>query len=315
MDGAQKSQSGGLSFHYPLQPDKQKLNDYTGQIVPSESYKNYLKKVYGNIPENPIAFADLGSAREGSSFGIRPDERSRNYILSIDFLLLELEYTKERRKNKHKIDASWLGQDNDCFKDWDTLDFHSNFRGIWLALNGCKLFVTPVESTQKYIIFTAPIILNGNRTNLRFAFVWDDGYENGGYYKILGAWNGIDPVTGMSDKEITELKPTDTIQVSYYCQSITADSSGKEIASHPYEKLQTVPGGEYAVTEEPLGESDYAYQFVVTDIFGGKHYSYLAHMEMTKTAEELRANPLPDGEYAAKPTDINQTTSPIVQKQ
>ncbi|MFR1479098.1 MAG: hypothetical protein ACLSB9_27050 [Hydrogeniiclostridium mannosilyticum] len=28
---------------------------------------------------------------------------------------------------------------------------------------------------------------------------------------LLGAWNGIDPVTGMSDKEITELKPTDKI--------------------------------------------------------------------------------------------------------
>ncbi len=314
VGGAQKSKSGGLSFYYPLQPDEQKLDVYIEQITPSESYQDYLEAVYDNVPDNPIEFADLGSAREDGSFGVRLDERSRNYILSVEFLLLELTHTVESGKNQRRIDASWLGQDNDCFKDWDALDFHSNFRGIWLALNGCKLFVTPVESTQEYIIFTAPIILNVDHTNLRFAFVWDDGYKNGGYYKILGAWNGIDPVTGMSDKEITELKPTDAIQAYYYCHSVTADAEGNETAESS-EKLQTVPGGEYAVTEEPLEESDYAYQFVVTDIFGGKHYSYLAHMEMTKTAEELRANPLPDGEYAAKPTDINQTTSPIVQKQ
>lgn len=40
--------------------------------------------------------------------------------------------------------------------------------------------------------------------------------------------------------------------------------------------------------------------FVVTDIFGNKFYSGNALLEMTKTIEELKQNPLPDGEYAAE---------------
>lgn len=73
-----------------------------------------------------------------------------------------------------QMTGSWFGRDNDMFSSEDGLSFHSNFRGIWLALNDCKLYVTPVEDTEDYIIFTAPISLNGERTNLRFAFIWDD---------------------------------------------------------------------------------------------------------------------------------------------
>ena len=312
VGGPQKSKSGGLSFYYPAHVEANKLKSYYDGICPSEPYKTYLQSVYSKMPSEPIVFEDYGSVREDGSFGIKLSESSRNYVLSIDFLLVE--YTKERWDGKQKIDASWLGQDNDCYGDLDTLDFHSNFRGIWLSLNGCKLFVTPVESTEAYIIFTAPILLNGAKTNLRFAFIWDDSDENGGTYKILGAWNGIDPVTGMSDKEIMQLKPTDVIQVYYNCQSLTVDAQGNEIDSDSDEKYLDVPGGTYAITEEPLEEQDYVYQFVVTDIFGERHCSYSAHMEMTKSAEELRENSLDDGEYAAKPTDIDESTSPVAEE-
>ena len=37
-------------------------------------------------------------------------------------------------------------------------------------------------------------------------------------------------------------------------------------------------------------------------------------MEMTKSAEELRENSLDDGEYAAKPTDIDESTSPVAEE-
>lgn len=310
VNGPQKSKSSGLSFYYPLHLDPKKFDVYYHEICPSQNYRVYLKTVYENMPENPIVFEDYGSKREDGSFGIKLGESARNYILSIDFLLLE--FAAQVTDEAVQIDAVWLGQDNDCFKDWDTLDFHSNFRGIWLALNGVKLFVTPVESTEKYIIFTAPILLNGERSSLRFAFLWDDRYENGGYYKILGAWNGIDPVTGMSDKEITPLKSSDDIQVCYYRESLTVTSSSGSPEGTPMEEIfLPVPKGEYVISEEPLSEKNYIYQFVVTDIFGGKHYSHIAYLEMTKSAEELREHPLPDGVYAAVPDDIGEFDEPI----
>ena len=302
VNGGEKSKSGGLSFYYPLHLDKEKLNIYYNEICPSTPYRDYLKAVYENIPENPIVFADPGSKGADGSFQIRLDESSRNYILSVDFLLLE--YSLSMDGETPVMTGSWFGQDNDMFSDEASLSYHSNFRGIWLALNGCKLFVTPVEDTEDYIIFTAPISLNGKHTNLRFAFIWDDSYENGGYYKILGAWDGIDPVTGMSDKELTLLKPTDEIKAFYPYQTVRRKEDGLLDVSDITQREQEVPKGEYVITEEPLENQEYVYQFMITDIFGGKHYSHACWMHMTKTYDELKEHPLPDGEYAASVDEI-----------
>lgn len=301
--GSQKSKAGGISFYYPSSVEENKLMKYYTSLCPSGAYRDYLKTVYSNIPENPIRFTDRGSVASDGSFQISLDDASRNYILSIDFCLMEYSADFENKI----MTASLFGYDNDIYKDYENLSFHSNFRGIWLALNGCKLYVTPVESTDDYIIFTAPIELNGEKSNLRFAFVWDDSYEEGGYYKVLGAWNGINPVTGMADKEIVKLKADDVISVYYPYQTLTVGEDGMPVVSPIMQIFQQVPQGEYVITEEPLESTDYLYQFVITDIFGGKHYSDTAWMHMTVSAEELKEHSLPDGTYAACVDMIMQT--------
>lgn len=293
--GSQKSNAGGISFYYPSIVEQNKLERYYSKLCPSEAYRSYLKTVYSQIPDNPILFTDRGSIAPDGSFQISLDDSSRNYILSIDFCLMEYSADFENRT----MIASNFGYDNDIYEDYENLSFHSNFRGIWLALNGCKLYVTPVESTDEYIIFTSPIELNGEKTNLRFAFIWENINEGIGYYKLLGAWNGINSVTGMADKEIVKLKEDDVISVYYPYQTLTIGTEGLPVISQIKQYMQQVPTGEYVITEEPLESTEYLYQFVVTDIFGRKHYSYTAWMHMTVSAEELKEHPLPDGTYAA----------------
>ena len=300
--GSQKSKAGGISFYYPSSVEQNKLERYS-ELCPSEAYRSYLETVYSHIPENPILFTDRGSIAPDGSFQISLNDASRNYILSIDFCLMEYSADLENRT----MTASLFGYDNDIYEDYEHLSFHSNFRGFWLALNGCKLFVTPVEITDEYIIFTSPIELNGEKTNLRFAFVWENINEGIGYYKVLGAWNGLHPVTGMADKEIVKLKADDVISVYYPYQTLTMGPDGLPVMSELLQYVQQVPPGEYVITEEPLESTDYLYQFVITDIFGGKHYSDTAWMRMTVSAEELKEHPLPDGTYAACVDIIMQT--------
>ncbi len=308
--GKEKSQSRGLSFFYPLHYDAKQLQQYFDGVCPSETYEEYLDFVYSNIPSDPIKFSDYGSEREDGSFGIKLDESSIDYVLSYDFDLVEFALLG-RGENLEYIDLAYsrFGRDNDLLGSWDDLDCHSNFRGIWITLNGCKLFVTPIETTAEYVIYTAPIILNGERTNLRFAYIWDETFEMGGYYKILGAWNGIDPVTGMSDKELTLLRSTDSIQVEYPYLKVHYYAEGESFAVGDVVsnmRVEDVPVGAngYEVYEDPLGSDAfdsqfYVYQFVVTDIFGGEHYSDAAILMMNKTYDELKQHPLGDGEYAA----------------
>ncbi len=291
VGGSEKRAAGGLSFYYPLHYDQNELRDYTESICTIPSYVSYLKAVYENIPENPIVFLDRGSEAESGAYRIMLDESSRNYVRSVEFTIAGIGAEPEA------LTASWLGRGTaDIVKDWETLSFYSSFRGIWLALNGCTLYVRPVESTEQYVIFTAPISLNGQKTNLRIAFIRDDAYTAGGYYKILGAWNGIDPVTGMSDKEITQLQATDRIEAYYPYQVFTFGEGYSEVKNF----VQSVPAGDYVITEEPLTGESYFYQFIVTDIFGREYVSDNAWMFMTKTPEELKEHPLEVGENAAE---------------
>lgn len=304
VHGRAKSKSGGISFFYPTHFDSEQYEKYYSSICPSDSYKQYLNAVYGSIPENPIEFIDSGSIAADGSFYIKLSESSRNYILSVDFDLLEFIFLEDYTKPLPKFSLSHLGRDNDRLSNEKELTYNSNFRGIWLSLNGCKLYVTPIESTDEYIIFTAPIKLNGENTNLRFAFVWDDSYSGGGYYKILGAWDGIDPVTGMSDKELKIITPDDEISVIYPYREFTPVSDEHIEVGDEIMREELVPQGDYQVYEDPLSSYAYVYQFVVTDIFGNAHYSDAAFFFMDYTYDELKENPLPDGTYAASIKDI-----------
>lgn len=305
VHGRAKSMSSGISFYYPTHFNEEQYQKYYSGICRSDNYKLYLNAVYGAIPENPIKFTDSGSTAQDGSFYIKLDESSRNYILSVDFDLLEFTFIDDFNLEYPKFSLCHLGRDNDRLSNEEELSYNSNFRGIWLTLNGCKLYVTPIESTDEYIIFTAPIILNGESTNLRFAFVWDESFSGGGYYKILGAWDGIDPVTGMSDKELKILTPDDEIKVVYPYNEYEPqpDGSIESTNAEPWRK-ELVPKGEYQIYEDPLSSYGYVYQFVVTDIFGNAHYSDVALFFMNYTYDELKENPLPDGVYAADIEEI-----------
>ncbi|MFR1477518.1 MAG: hypothetical protein ACLSB9_18505 [Hydrogeniiclostridium mannosilyticum] len=97
-NGSQKHQSGGLSFYYPFRPDDKKLDFYCRQICPSKNYITYLKTVYGHIPRDPIIFTDSGSMAADGSFQIQLADTSRNYILSVEYRLLEMSLGGEAGK-------------------------------------------------------------------------------------------------------------------------------------------------------------------------------------------------------------------------
>jgi hypothetical protein len=158
--------------------------------------------------------------------------------------------------------------------------------------------VSPVETTDDYAIYSSPILLNGYKTNLRYAFIFDETLPNNGYYVLLGAWSGIDPATGMSDKEIIEIAPTDEIlafstHVELDLSALTDSGVLRENKPVP----QRADG--YTIAEEPVSD-DYAiiYAFVITDIFGNTYYSKAAWFEIDYSQAQLAAQPLADGQSA-----------------
>lgn len=294
--GESRKNASGVSLYYPFEYDKEQLQGYI-DVCKEEPYKNYLENLYSDIPKKRIQFKDKGSIAKDGSFRIQLTEASKKYIKSVNFYLIEFKQSEDDMSFKPVING--LGIDNDIFKDWDKMDFHSNFRGVWLALDGYPLSYSVVESNESQIVFSAPVIVNDSLTNLRFSFIFDDQYPNGGYYQTIGLWDGMDE-DGIVSKKITSLKKGD--HVTILSRKIDV---GDYNASLSKGKTYTIGGKGGKIQEIPLTEKNYQYVYEIKDIFGKVYYSDTAIFQMRYTKEELEKNPLPDGKYAAKITAIS----------
>ncbi len=283
---------GGVSLYYPLWYEPDELNVYLA-MCSSEQYKSYLEDVYSNVVGDTLRFEDAGSEGEDGSFNVSLTQESRRYLKSVEFSLLG--FFDDDPDVPYEVVQ--FGVDNDLSSDWGNLAFKSNFRGVWLALDGVYLNFSVVESNEDYILFSAPVKVNGARSNLRFMFVWDDSFFNGGYYKIIGLWSGLD-ANNLADKQIVPLQEGDRITV---LRKSIDPAQDRTIEDAELSDGETVvigkDGGE--IGELPLKGVYFSYVFIATDIFGNRFYSNTARLEMKYTYDELLANPLPDGEYAA----------------
>lgn len=287
---------GGVSLYYPLFYDDSALPKYF-TLCSSAAYKDYLTGIYGNPADHSMTFSDRGSRGEDGCFQISLAADSKKYLKSVEFSILSLSRTGDGT-----MEMVQMGVDNDLKTDWENLTFQSNFRGVWLALDGVYLNYSVVESREDYILFSAPVIANGVRSNLRFMFVWDENYFNGGYYKIIGLWSGLGEYD-LSEKQVTPLKEGDEITVLR--RQINPESLIPiEEAELTEGETVTIGSAGGEIAERPLNKTHYRYVFLVTDIFGNTFYSDTATMEMKYSYEELLATPLPDGAYAADIVDI-----------
>lgn len=153
-----------------------------------------------------------------------------------------------------------LGETYDVNIDWDTGYVSDNFDGYWLSLpDGQNLATYIVDVTDDYVIYTSPVLLNGEETYLRMRQYFDDGTV-----KVEGTWDGIDEY-GASDKRILKLRNGDSITPMYF----SIDDEGDDMDEYEGETYTLKSKkGNLKVGYDYLYEGDYAYSFCITDIFG-----------------------------------------------
>lgn len=279
----------GFSFYYPMIYDEQEIKDYINLGV-CEYYNEFLSLYYLNLPEKTIEYKNSGSIEENGAFSVELTPESFNYLSHVDYLLM-----KKDENNKQHI----LHTDNNITKDWKNLFFKSNFKGTTVALDEHKLFYTTTSSNEKYVSYSSPVKVNGERTNLKFVFVLDETIPDGGYYQLIGLWKGYDE-NGLPDNDIVPLQKGDIIQVV----TDVIIENGKTIENYGEKFTISDNGGK--ITKKPLDDKEYQYAFVATDIFGNTFTSDIATFEMTKSYEELLESKLIEGEYAGKVTNIEK---------
>lgn len=213
----------------------------------TDDYWNYADD-YSQTGESPlITFEQAPTFDENGNYGLILDE---NGIYNAAAVSAAVFTTQDN-------DLIELGETYDFNCNWETGEISDGFDGCWLSLpDGQNLAMYIAEEGEDYVIYTSPVFINGDETNLRIRRNFNDGSIS-----IEGAWDGIGE-NGISAREIRKLADGDVIIPIYYSYGIDDNSE-----SYYY-------GAEYTFSGNPeiiydmLVPGDYYYAFCIDDIYG-----------------------------------------------
>ena len=223
----------------------------------TDDYWDYLDG-YEQTGESPlITFAVEPHTDEDGVFWFRLDESGYCYAADVYGVVFQLSYDEE--------DLIELGETYDLNGGWDSGMFADDFDGWWISLpDGQNLATYIVEDGEDFTVYTSPVLLNGEETNLRLRL--DYARET---LTIEGAWDGIDEYGALA-REIVKLQKGDVITPLYNAYALESDDEF-------YYR-----GEDYTFTGMPelcydlMSDGDYFFAFCIDDIYGDYYLSDFA---------------------------------------
>ena len=213
-----------------------------------------------------------------------------------------------------KVPSGWvtLGLDDEMDADWAEGTFWDKFDGTWPMLGDALCQIEMVNSTSSYTLYNVVIgqpndpetpSLGYSTGTLRVGFEYDKpltsvidnmyqtAYEKAqennentveekdpyaGKYVIYGIWNENSSNIGLASRDVVDME-------KLYGQTFTTFATGLD----PFtgENQGHVPMGTFVLTEDlaiedkPLPVGLYAYEFVITDVFGNKSHPLYVNFE------------------------------------
>ena len=166
------------------------------------------------------------------------------------------------------VEDVYIDEDDNVDCDFDNMVIYDNFTGEWASLDGMPLAIELVCRNDTTSIYTCPILLNGEYTNLRILYDW-----NNDSWKVLGTWGGIDYQTGAASRETVPIKNSDVIKP--LCRTLT--DNGEDYLEND---LEYTVNGEIEIEFEPLGNGDFSYSMILYDVFGNYYFTDTAAVEV-----------------------------------
>ena len=296
--GASRANANGLSVFFPLGADDTICNDYAESAAFSNGYLRFVDAVMEDSWDAPEWAAQEDTLMNTGTGEAIPYESvdtvtADEYAVEADsYITDDGYYTVEVTSGLDAVESIMfsiyymdydsgeymlLGLDNDISADWDTGVFQDNFRGVWPTINGCLCAPTLIGEGDNYNLYTIPVLLNGEETNLRAAYLFDTEE-----FVIYGVWAGIDE-NGMSAKDIIPLTDGDVISPVF--TAVNWDSGEEQT----YYMDEFTVSGPVVMEETALADGDYLYQFQIKDVFGGEYSTDEVIMECADGAINVYA--------------------------
>lgn len=210
----------------------------------------YYADDFSQTGESPfITFETAPGLDDEGTFGFVLDDDGLNNTAAVSAMVYMIEEDTD--------DLIEIGETYDFTLDWETGTVVDGFDGWWLSLpDGQNLETYVAEETENYVIYTSPVYINDDETNLRIKLSYIDDSVT-----IEGAWDGINE-DGTPSREIRRLSEGDIICPRYVCYAM---GSLDEMA---YYGEDYVFEGDSEIIYSMLPVGDYYYSFCIDDIFG-----------------------------------------------
>jgi len=220
IDDASSKKTSGLSIYFPLR-DKSRYNtkmELYKKIDFSKDYLTFLSQFNRKLSE---------LSGDGTiPYKLKPPN-SKTDFYHIDFTEEDSEKISEVYLSVYTLDSDdgdanhsyvKLGYDQLTFYDEKHHFYNELFDKQWLFFDTEPLYVLQKvgNNDREYV---SPVLYNGERMNLLYGYVADKTTDTSVDYsntiQIYGLRRRIDPTTGKPDKELYQLRASDTITPLY----------------------------------------------------------------------------------------------------
>lgn len=266
--GERKECSTGLSVYYPLSENNDELSEYV-KMANSSKYKEFLCKICTQCEvenantenytsswawstyNNDIAAMEYKTIKDGDVYEL-------NILGNMDlFKSIDINVYKSDKGSGEYV---YIGKTAVPEVNWDGGIFKYTQNGKVLSLCGKNITSRLVGHYDGYDIYSTPVILNGERSNIRIKHNLEkDKYE------IIGAWGGIDLENGRAYKGIRKVGFFDRITPILTVYDKEHQKNNYATGSH----IVKMFGG---VREKNLSNGNYVFEYELTDIYGLKRW-------------------------------------------
>ena len=257
VNGKATSGASGISIWYPVILEESDLDQYM-EVSPFASYASVLGELF-SLEIGEVSFADAGSVDEEGVFHVTIDPETADSFYDL--------YVINRR-----VDGSYEDHNVDRIDDWENLSFAWQPQyAVEVLLNGMPIDVQSISYTNDYIVFSSPVRINGEGAFLRICWVVDEEDPEGGYYELLGVWNGVDHANGLVERMLDSLEPGDEVEAL----SLDGEESRGFITVED----------EIEITDAPMEPGEYECRFMALDLYGRRYPSALCRYTVDESGE------------------------------
>ncbi len=255
----------GLGVYFPISGTTRSLERYAA-VSPSINY---------------LSYAGRASINAGSSGGDDYTSTSTYYVYN-EWMPQFTLYTQETPDGCLELDTSGepllirdiymdvyshdpetgesykVGTKYDIDGDLNGTIFTAEMPWETLGINGRAVYAKRIEKGFGFDMYSAPVLLNGKRSNIRITHKYGDGLDS---YKIIGAWSGVDSGTGLDNRDFRLLKTGDKITPLFELYGGIDEKEGKPFRIG-------ITGAEAKPAKIDGGA---AYRYIAEDMYGNIH--------------------------------------------